>query len=148
LPEGLKQPQEADAEFKAFVHSLRLTKDQARGLHEWAMSRATKGYVAAKTAQERQIKESEDSLKTAWGALFDANMAAVNRVIQLGGDQFVQAMNSGPGKDAVIRAGLLAISKMFADDTLVSGRVEKKQPLRPGFVVDFSKSPELSAQTR
>ena len=151
LPDGLQQPKEADAEFKAFVHSLKLTKDQAKGLHEWAMTRATKGYSQAKATQEQSLKAAEESLKTAWGAAFDANMAATNRVIQLGGDEFVAEMNSGPGKSAKIRLGLLAISKQFADETLVSGRADRKTAQgqdRPGMVFPTSKSPELAVSTQ
>ena len=151
FPEGLDRSKEADAEFKAFVHSVKLTKDQAKGLHEWAMKRATGGIIAAREATRKQTEQDESFLRTAWGQSFDGNQAAVEKVIQYGGDKFVERMNSGPGKDPIIRAGLYAISKLFADETLVSGRVEprkEKAESREGFVFDTSKSPELSSGRR
>jgi len=151
LPEGLDRSKEADAEFKAFVHSLKLTKDQAKGLHEWAMKRAAGGVIAQREAMHKQAEQDESSLRTVWGQSFDGNQAAVEKVIKFGGDKFVERMNAGPSKDPIIRAGLYAISKLFADETLVSGRVEpreKKPEDRPGFVFPTSKSPELSSGRR
>ena len=113
------------------------------------MKRAANGISAQRAAMKRQTEEREAALRAAWGTSHDANQAAVDKVLALGGEEFVKYMNSGPGKEAVVRQGLYAISKQFADETLVSGRVKvgaAKTENRPGFVFDTSKSPEL-AQT-
>lgn len=151
LPDGIPHSKEGDAEFKATVHSLKLTKDQAKGLHEWATKRAATSIIAQREAARKRTEDDESSLRSVWGTSFDGNQTAVEKVIQLGGDKFVERMNNGPGKDPIIRAGLYAISKLFADETMVSGRVEQRKDQaepRPGFVFDTSKSPELSSGRR
>lgn len=150
LPDGLQRTQEGDAEFKKFVHSLKLTKEQTKGLHEWWMKRASEAVVAQRDAAKRRADEQDAAIKSAWGSGYEANRAAVSKVIQLGGDKFVEKMNSGPGKDPDILLGLLAISKQFADETLVAGRVERpkgKGTVPAGFVFDPTLSPELTQRT-
>jgi hypothetical protein len=147
LPEGIPQNPDADKAFKELAKSLRLTKDQAKGGHEWLMKRAATAIIAQRAASKKQAEDAENSLRTSWATAYDANQAAVEKVIRLGGDKFVQFMNNGPGKDPTVREGLLAISKMFADETLVSGKPPGKQKTEgtvpQGFVFDPSKSPEL-----
>ena len=148
LPQGIERSPRADAEFKKLVHDMKLTKEQAKGIHEYSMRKFSESVIAAREAEKRQSEEKENALRTAWGAALEANNQSVEKLIRLGGDEFVQAMNSGPGKEPSIRKGLFEISKLLANETLVSGRVEQpKSQARPGFVVDFSKSPELAPRT-
>jgi len=150
LPEGIPQNPDADKAFKDLAKSLRLTKDQAKGGHEWLMKRASDAIIAQRQAVRKQGDDAESTLRTSWGVSFDANSQAVEKVIRLGGDKFVQSMNNGPGKDPVIREGLYAISKLMADETLVSGRVperkKEEKAIPDGFVFDPSLSPELATK--
>jgi hypothetical protein len=146
LPEGINQDPKADAEFKTVAHALKFTKEQTKSAHEWLMKRAANSIIAQRAAAKKQAEDRESALRTSWGVSFDANDAAAKKAIALGGDAFVQFFNSGPGKDPVIREGFLAISKLMADETLVSGKPPRRETatVRPGMVADFSKSPELA----
>lgn len=146
LPDGIPSSEEGDKAFKELAKTLRLTKEQAKAGHEWLMTRASTSITAQRSASKKLAEERESALRTAWGTSHDANQAAVEKVLALGGEEFVKFMNSGPGKDPAVRQGLYQISKQFADETLVSGKVKTgTQPVqRPGMVVDFSKSPELA----
>jgi len=144
LPEGNTRPASAAAEFKAMMKTLNLTKDQGKGLDEWLMKRASDSIIAGRAAAKKQGEDNESALRASWGASFDANNTAVDRVIRLGGDKFVQRMNDGLGKDPVLREGFYAISKLMADETFVAGRADRtKAGSPPGFVFDVEKSPEL-----
>jgi hypothetical protein len=149
LPEGVPKNVEADKAFKELAKNLKLTKDQAKGGHEWLMKRAAATISAQREAMKRQTEERESALRTTWGSAYDANQAAVEKLLKLGGDEFTQFMNSGPGKEAAVRKGLYAISKLLADETLVSGVVtQRKQEIPKGFVFDPSLSPELAETSR
>jgi hypothetical protein len=144
LPDKHERPATAAAEFRTLMKSLNLTKDQGKRLDEWMMKRAADNITAASAAAKRQAEEREAALRTSWGAAYDGNGANVEKLIRLGGDQFVQAMNAGPVKEPAIREGLYAISKLFADDTLVSGKVDRKsKETRPDLLFDPSMAPEL-----
>lgn len=145
LPEGRTRPDTAKAEFRNIMKTLKLTKDQGKGLDEWMMKRAADTIVAQRAAFKKQAEEQESALRTSWAAAFDSNTANVEKLISFGGDEFVKRMNEGPGKDPTIRKGLYAISKLIADETFVAGRVERaKTGQTDGLVFDASKSPELS----
>jgi hypothetical protein len=151
LPEGLPRAPEADKELQQVVWEMQALplKQQAKKLHEWAAAKATAGFLASKQAQERQASEAESALRQAWGVTYDANTANVEKLLKLGGEEFVQFMNAGPGKNPVVRKGLYAISKLMTDETLVQGKAPSATPKpTPGMVVDFSKSPELQGDSR
>ncbi len=145
LPEGHSRPVTAASEFKAIMKELKLTKDQGKRLDDWMMKRAADSIIAQRTAVKKRADENESALRTSWAASYEANNANVEKLIKFGGDKFVQVMNNGPGKDAVIREGLYAISKLIAEETFEKGRVEErnKTSIPSGFVFDVSKSPEL-----
>lgn len=153
LPEGLPRAPEADKELQQVVWEMQALplKQQAKKLHEWAAAKATAGFLASKQAQERQASEAETALRQAWGLGYEANNVSVDRLLKLGGEEFAQFMSAGPGKNPVIRKGLYAISKFFADDTLITGKApppKAESTGSPGMVVDFSKSPELQGENR
>ena len=142
MPKELARSATADADFKAFVHSARLTKGQAKQLHEWASKRALDTYNTHMSGVKKQTEEREGALRTEWGTAYQANLDTTDKLLELGGKEFAQRMKNG---DAVVRKGFYELSKHFNDETLVSGRVDRPQPSGPpsGFVFDPGKSPEL-----
>jgi hypothetical protein len=149
LPEELKRTKEADDQFKALLAEVKVTKAQGKRLHEWALKRAAEGYAVSKAAQQRQMEEAASALHTIWGPSYEANNRRVDQLVKLGGEKFMEKMTV-LGKDPTVRAGLYEISKLFSDDTLAEGRVEKPAPPknREGFVFDVSKVPELTGAER
>jgi hypothetical protein len=151
LPEGLPRSPNADKELQQVVWEMQALplKQQAKKLHEWAAQKAAASFLSAKQAQEKQLADAEAALRQAWGASYDANMANVEKLLKLGGDEFAQFMNAGAGRNPAVRKGLYAISKLMTDETLVQGKPPAAgvKPT-PGMVVDFSKSPELQGEGR
>jgi hypothetical protein len=152
LPEGLPRSPTADKELQQVVWEMQALplKQQAKHIHEWAARKAAASFSAAKQAQEKQLSDADSALRSAWGVSYDANSANVDKLLKLGGDEFVQFMNAGPGKNPAVRKGLYAISKLLTDETLVSGKVPPPMDRNstPGMVVDFTKSPELTGSNR
>lgn len=151
-PEGFPQrPKEADKEFRELMHKVHTLplKDQPKALLEWSMTKAVQGFAAQKQAEAKALEQNESDLRKAWGLEYEANRAISDRAAKLGDDDFVQWLNKGPGKLAVVRKYLLAVGKSISDEGFVGGdRVAREANARPGMVVDFSKTPELTGAKR
>lgn len=151
LPEGVQRSADADKELKQIVWQMQTLppKEQSKHLHEWAMKKAADGIIKARAAVKEKADKSESELRKEWGLDYDANERRVHTLVQqLGGDAMVQYMNSEAGKEPVLRKFLAGVAKRFSQDTLETGRVAPSGQQRGGMVVDFSKSPELSANKR
>lgn len=152
LPEGFPKPDKAsEDELRKVVWSMQSLplKEQAKYLHEWATKKAVEAFISMRSADGKRREESETKLRQTWALDYEGNNTKVDKLLALGGDELVQWANNGPGKDPVVRMGLLKIAKLFSDETLVTGAVPPAtQGDAGGFVVDFSKSPELVGDKR
>ena len=146
MPEGFTRDADADKAFKELAHKLKLTKAQAKELHEYASKTGAGAVISARQSIAKKREEAESKLRGEWGADFDGNLRGAQEVIRkFGDDATVQYMNEGPGNEPRMLRFLLKIKKAMADDTLESGRVPSDfdRSGGAGMVVDFSKSPEL-----
>jgi len=151
LPEGMQRSASADKELKEVVWKMQSLplKEQAKALHEWAMTRAANGLIAAKAAMKERAEKNESELRKEWGLEYEATERRVQSLVRnIGGDAMVQYMNSDAGKEPALRRFLANVAKQFSQDTLETGRVAPAGQQRTGMVVDFSKSPELSTNKR
>jgi len=151
LPDGVQRAEDADKELKAFAHQNGFTKTQLKALHKWSMQRAADSILAARKREAERLGAQEGELRKAWETGFEENSARVNSLVQrFGGDKVVAYMNSGPGKDPVLRQFLYDISKTMSDEVFVGGSVAPLSRVAGGrpTVVDFGKSPELQGDSR
>jgi len=147
MPKELPSSKEADAAFKELALKLKLTKAQAKELHEYASKNGANAFIAAKQANAKKKEEAETSLRGEWGTDFDGNLRGAQEVVRkFGDDDIVQYMNEGPGNEPRMLKFLLKIKKAISDDTLEQGRVPlfDRKAANQGFVFDPSKSPELA----
>jgi len=146
MPEGITRDADADKAFKDLAYKLKLTKAQAKELHEYASKTGAGAVISARQAMAKKREEAESKLRGEWGSDFDANIRGAQDVIRkFGEDETIQYMNEGPGNEPRMLRFLLRIKKAISDDTLESGRVPSDfdRSGGAGMVVDFSKSPEL-----
>lgn len=151
LPEGFEVPKEFDGELRKVIHQSQSLpmKEQAKLLHEWLLKRAVDAWSAARSGVAKKREADESALRNSWLSDYDGNNAKVDQLIRLGGDDVVQYMNNGPGKEPVMRQWLLKVASMFAQETLVTGKPPAEKAAPSGFVVDFAeKSPELMGDGR
>ena len=151
LPDGVQRAADADTDLKAFAFQNGFTKAQLTALHKWSMQRAADSILAARKREAERVASQEGELRAAWDSGYEENGSRVNSLVQrFGGDKVVAYMNSGPGKDPVLRQFLYEVSKKMSDEVFVGGSVAPMSRVAGGkpTVVDFGKSPELMGESR
>ena len=147
LPTGMQQNLEFNRNFRDLVWKSQALplKEQAKHIHEFVVKDTVEKHEAVQKQITKIYEDSESELRKDWGLEYDANMAIANKAAKLGGDEFVQWLNIGPGKLAKVRKGLLAIGRLVSDEAFVNGRpVPLVQGTEAGMLFDPKKSPELT----
>jgi hypothetical protein len=105
VPEGVWSEDNAKA-FAAAAHKLGLTPAQAQGIAAWQAARVAE--MAASAGLEADGRTWEDTLKTEWGAQFDAKLDLAKRAVrEFGADAAtLEAFEA--------KAGGAALMRMFA----------------------------------
>lgn len=143
LPEQLGYNAEAQAAFRAKMHELGLTKEQARSIDEWAKNNALSMVAEAKRQQAKRAEATETAIRDQWGSDYDAYTAQVLNLAQrFGGDEAVKFVQ-GPGKNPVIWEWLRKVSATMLEDTFERGETVTETVPRPTIGLDWSK--ELAA---
>jgi hypothetical protein len=150
LPEGVS---EAGGEkvFKDMAFEIGLTKDQARRLYKYATSQAFEGVAAMRKQQEQNKRAAADALRKEYGNEYDGNLAAVQKVNKLfGDDEWVKYLNNGAGNEPALIKFLVKVSKQFSEDTLETGRLasRKETPREPGLLDYGETRPEITGANR
>lgn len=131
-PEGLEFDPELTTAFKAKLHELGLSQDQAKELSAWYFENMMPSPEQAQALTEqaiaernaRALEETQKTLRQEWQADYDANIAQVQKVTKLvenltESDEFAYALwESGVGSDPRIVRGFLAISAAISEDVL------------------------------
>jgi len=149
LPKGVERPPDADKAFKEIALKHGLTKDQARGIHEWAAKSSVEALVESRRVGAKAREEAESTLRKEWGTDYDAEVRGVQTLIkQFGDDTVVSYMNKGPGNDPAMLRFLRNIKKSMSDETFVDGGVpDSKGVVEPGHF-DWSGVPSVSGEKR
>lgn len=151
LPDGVSRAEDAETTFKKMAFDLGLTKDQAKRLYKHASEQALSGVSMLKKTMERNRKEAAETLKKDYGSDYDKNIALVQKVNKLfGDDSWVQYLNEGAGNEPRLVKFLVKVAKQFSEDTLESGRLPPRTPERrePGLLDYGDKRPEITGDNR
>ena len=101
--------------------------------------------------QENRRKAAAEALRKEWGGEYDGNIARVQKVNKLFGDDgWVQFLNEGAGNDPRLVKTLVKIAKQFSEDTLETGRLPTRiQERREPGLLDYGETrPELTGANR
>ena len=151
LPDGVSKKGDSEEAFKKMAYELGLTKDQGRKLYKYAATQAFDGVASLRKAQDQKRMEAAASLKKEWGAEYDANLAKVQKINKLfGDDSWVQYLNEGAGNEPRLIKVLVKIAKQFSEDTLETGRLQTRTPEKrePGLLDYGNLRPEISGDNR
>ena len=151
LPDGVTRQENSEEAFKRMAYELGLTKDQGKKLYKYATTQAFEGVAALRKAQDQKRMEAAASLKKEWGAEYDGNLAKVQKINKLfGDDDWVQYLNEGAGNEPRLIKVLVKIAKQFSEDTLETGKLPSRTPERrePGLLDYGNLRPEISGENR
>jgi hypothetical protein len=151
LPEGVSRQKDGEEAFKRMAFELGLTKEQGGKLYKYANTQAFEGVAALRKAQDQKRREAAEGLKKEWGAEYDANLAKVQKINKLfGDDNWVQYLNEGAGNEPRLIKVLVKIAKQFSEDTLESGRLPSRTPEKkePGLLDYGNLRPEITGDNR
>lgn len=151
LPDGVNRATDGEATFKKMAYDLGLTKDQAKKLYRYANEQALSGVSAMKKQMEQKRREGAEALKKDYGPDYDKNIAIVQKVNKLfGDDDWVQFLNEGAGNEPRLVKFLVKVAKQFSEDTLESGKLPPRAQERrePGLLDYGDTRPELTGDNR
>ncbi len=151
LPDGVSRQDDGESAFKKMAYDLGLTKDQAKKLFKYANDQALSGVSTLKKQMETRKREAAEGLKKTWGQEYDKNLALVQKVNKLfGDDDWVQYLNEGAGNEPRLIKFLVKVSKQFSEDTLESGRLPSRTQERrePGLLDYGNLRPEITGDNR
>jgi hypothetical protein len=151
LPDGVSRMDGGEEAFKKMAFEIGLTKEQGRKLYKYAASQAFEGVASLRKAQDQKRREAAEALRKEWGAEYDANLAKVQKVNKLfGDDEWVQYLNEGAGNEPRLIKVLVKIAKQFSEDTLESGRLAPRAQERkePGLLDYGNLRPEVTGENR
>jgi hypothetical protein len=151
LPDGVSRQNGAEDAFKKMAYELGLTKEQGKRLYKYATSQAFEGVASIRKEQDSKRRSAAEALRKEWGAEYDGNLAKVQKVNKLfGDDDWVQFLNEGAGNDPRLVKILVKIAKQFSEDTLETGRLPTRVQERkePGLLDYSGVRPEVSGENR
>lgn len=131
-PEGIEFDPDMTSAYKAKLHELGISQDQAKELTAWYFEnmQPTPEQAAAFTEQQiaernaRAFEETDKILRQEWKADYDANVQQVQKVTGLvtkltESDEFRNALiETGVGSDPRLVRGFLAIAAAISEDVL------------------------------
>jgi hypothetical protein len=149
LPKGVEQTPDSDKAYREVCHLHGLTKEQAKGIHEWASKASVDAIIAMNQAFTKKKKEAEESLRKEWGTDYEGNLKSVQLLIKNFGDNdIVKFLNTGPGNEPAMLRFLHRLKGTMTEDTLVEGKLAPREPTTEPGGFDWSKVPSVSGENR
>lgn len=143
LPEDLPYDGERADAFRAEAHKLGLTKEQAKGLHDWFANTTVKDFqsMGAQSA-EKQVavaKGETDKLTKLWGPLegeqMRVNLSYADKVLrEVGGDEALaefQRVGLIGNEGKIIQSAPIAVllakvgAALYTEDSVLKGRADR-----------------------
>ena len=117
--EGTTENKDFDSAFKDFVLDKKLTKEQANGLYKDLRTLEAKGAKAKADALENAKEETTKAMKTEYGSEYDATMAHVVKVLELGGFELKDGIEKSDfGNSPKLIKALAKIGSAISEDSL------------------------------
>lgn len=121
LHPDLKITPESEAGFKALMHKHGLTTRQADGLYKEYFGMISGSLIKRDETMQASKHEAERTLRTEWGAEYDANLAKTKRLIEKFGGADAREAFGELGNNPKVLKTLAGIAKRFSEDGYIKG---------------------------